>query len=75
MIGLQVTGHSHSFQDIIKSYRRQPQAVSHTYRSVLLCGKSNQEKAAPESVRETSLPTTPEKQKGELEVDGVLWLL
>ncbi|KAJ8041704.1 Retinoblastoma-like protein 1 [Holothuria leucospilota] len=58
-----VTGHCHSFQDIIKSYRRQPQAVSHTYRSVLLCGKSNQEKAAPESGRETSLPTTPEKQK------------
>ncbi|KAG1681663.1 Retinoblastoma-like protein 1 [Nymphon striatum] len=46
-----VTDHHLSFQEIMKCYRMQPQAVSHVYRAVLLRSRSRQTSGSSENSR------------------------
>ncbi|PIK33212.1 hypothetical protein BSL78_29976 [Apostichopus japonicus] len=59
-----VTDQPNSFQNIMKCYRRQPQADSHVYRSVLLSKNDSPQKGGATTRKEKTLPQTPEKQKG-----------
>ncbi|XP_053294488.1 retinoblastoma-like protein 1 [Pleuronectes platessa] len=45
-----ITKETHTFQDIMKCYRSQPQASSHVYRSVLLLHREPREQVADENM-------------------------
>ena len=59
----QVTGFEKSFQDIMKAYRVQPQAMSHIYRSVLLTSRRRRESGESTGSSRTSTPTMDENSK------------
>lgn len=58
-----VTQQEVSFTEIMKSYRLQPQARSHVYRSVLLLNRGRRNSAGSEHSKNSSSPSPVEEQK------------